>query len=291
MDQATLVALEDRGLIAIGGADRVTFLQGLVTSDITKLTATNAQWAAFLTAQGKYLFDFFVFEAGEAIWLEVEKARIPDFMKRLKMYKLRSDVTLTDISDDHRVFAAFGPGALDALGLPGEAGALIAEEGSIRFVDPRLAKAGARLILASGSDAPSGLVAGDRAAFDAHRIALGLPDGSRDLVIDKSTLLEYGFDELGGVDWKKGCFMGQELTARMKYRGLVKKRLVPAKAEGTLPEAGTHVMAGEKPVGEVFSGEGDQALILVKLEALEGDAPLVADGVTLTPQKPDWVNF
>ncbi len=122
-----------------------------------------------------------------------------------------------------------------------------------------------------------------------------MPDGSRDLVVEKAILLEAGFDELHGVDWDKGCYMGQELTARTKYRALIKKRLLPVKVEGTLPPPGTAIMLDGQDAGEIRSGRGDLALALLRLEAVEqaasAAAPLKAGAATVTPIKPGWARF
>src|SRR5665213_2260475 len=130
---------------------------------------------------------------------------------------------------------------------------------------------------------------GDAAAYDRHRLALGVPDGSRDLEIERSILLENGFEELNGVDFQKGCYMGQELTARTKYRALIKKRLLPVNVDGPLPAPGTKVMAGEQEMGEMRSGRDGAALAVLKLDALE--TKLTAGGATIIPRKPEWLKL
>ena len=131
----------------------------------------------------------------------------------------------------------------------------------------------------------------DAAAWDAHRLALGLPDGSRDMEAEKSLLLEAGFDELNGASWSKGCYMGQELTARTRYRGLVKRRLVPVTVEGALPAPGTPVFRGEAEVGTMRSGLGSQGMALLRLEAINAGAPLRCGGASLTPRLPAWMHL
>ena len=131
----------------------------------------------------------------------------------------------------------------------------------------------------------------DAAAYDRLRLSLGVPDGSRDLTIEKAILLESGFDELNGVDWQKGCYIGQELTARTKYRALIKKRLMPVTVDGPLPPPGTPVMAGDQEAGEMRSGRDGVGLALLRLEAVTESKPLTAAGAKLTPQKPAWANF
>lgn len=297
MTEHTYVALEDRGVLAIAGDDARTFLQGLISNDINKVSATRAIHAALLTPQGKYLHDFFITEApGGGLLMDCERARLEDLAKRLKLYKLRAKATIEDQSEQWRVAAL--PGGAGTASLGSDAGTAQVKDGGVLYTDPRLAALGARAILPT-EDAEAtlnglGLSAGNRAAYDILRLSLGVPDGSRDLIVDKSILLESGFDELNGIDWKKGCYMGQELTARTKYRGLVRKRLLPVEIEGDLPETGTPVTLDGKEVGEVRStvtdGSGGRGLAMIRLEHLEA-GPFEAAGARVTPRKPDWAVF
>lgn len=295
MDEQQYVILRRRGILAIDGADARTFLQGLVSNDVRRVAPDRAIYAALLTPQGKYLHDFFMVEQEGAILIDCEAARLPDLQRRLGMYKLRSDVRLVNRGADVAIAAVFGGDVAAALGLAPEPGAAAAFAGGIAFMDPRLAEAGARVVLPA-ADATAVLEAAAIApagetAYDRHRIRLGLADGSRDLIPDKSILLENGFDELNGIDWEKGCYMGQELTARTKYRGLVRKRLVPVTVDGPLPAAGTPVLLEDREVGDMRSGIDKIALAFLRIEALEQAAAggaLTAGGATLTPQKPSW---
>lgn len=295
MDEQQYVILRRRGILAIDGADARTFLQGLVSNDVRRVAPDRAIYAALLTPQGKYLHDFFMVEQEGAILIDCEAARLPDLQRRLGMYKLRSDVRLVNRGADVAIAAVFGGDVAAALGLAPEPGAAAAFAGGIAFMDPRLAEAGARVVLPA-ADATAVLEAAAIApagetAYDRHRIRLGLADGSRDLIPDKSILLENGFDELNGIDWEKGCYMGQELTARTKYRGLVRKRLVPVTVDGPLPATGTPVLLEDREVGDMRSGIDKIALAFLRIEALEQAAAggaLTAGGATLTPQKPSW---
>ncbi len=300
MLEPAFAILEDRAVIAVTGEDRTAFLQGLVSNDVERAGPARAIYAAFLTAQGKYLHDFFIVGHADALLLDCEAARRDDLHKRLSMYRLRSKVAI-EPRPDLLVAAVFGEGAADKLGLAGEPGseergAAVVFAGGVAFIDPRLAAASARALLPADSAAPAlekaGLAAAGPEDYDDMRLSLGLPDGSRDLIVGKSTLLENGFEELAGVDWDKGCFLGQELTARTRYRGLVKKRLVPVSIEGALPEPGTIIEQDGRVAGEMRSGRGAQGLALLRLEALErGSQPLTAGPARLTPQKPDWASF
>jgi len=259
--------LPHRSVIAVGGPDRVEFLQGLISNDTTKVGPGQAIWAALLTPQGRFLNDMFVVEDGSGTFLmETERERAPALAKKLKMYTLRSKVTVEDRSAAMEVAVAFGP----------DPERLLPIAGATAFVDPRLPELGLR-VLAPVTD------------YEAMRLRLGVPDGSRDLPVEKALLLESGFDELHGVDWQKGCYMGQELTARTKYRGLIKRRLFPVRIEGPLPASGAPIHRNGKEVGEIRSGLGDRALAMLQIDAADG--ALTADGATLFPERPAWMQI
>ncbi len=276
--------LEARGVVRLGGGDMRTFIQGLISNDITLLTPDHALYAALLTPQGKYLFDFLLLDRGDSILLDVERQRLAALIQRLTMYRLRADVTLSDVSEDHAVLAVFDRSAIP----PGA----IADPAAL--VDPRLPELGLRLVLprdrVAGFIAAHGLQQVDQAEYDRLRLTLGVPDGSRDLVVDRSLLLESGFEELHGVSFTKGCFVGQELTARTKHRGLVKKRLLPVRVDGPLPASGTPVTRGGKDAGEMRSGAGNLGLALLRLDQLAAtEEPLLAGEAVLTPAPPRWL--
>lgn len=291
MSKASFALLQDRGILAVSGPDRRPFLQGLVSNDVEKLASGRAVYAALLTAQGKYLHDFVMVEQDGAIWLDAEAARLADLKRRLSMYRLRAKIEIAE-RPDLAVAAVFGDGALAALDLPDEPGAARPDDCGVVLVDPRLSALGARAILSRGGLARLAPFAeADVAEYDRHRLALGVPDGSRDLVPEKSILLEAGFDELNGVDWQKGCYVGQELTARTKYRGLIKKRLFPVLIDGPAPPPGTIVTADGRDAGEVRSSCDGLGLALLRLDAVATKGSLTADGATLTPLRPDWMRI
>jgi hypothetical protein len=266
-----LAALPERGVIEVAGEDRTDFLQGLVSNDVTLAVPGQAVWAALLTPQGKYLADFFILADGDRLLLDCEAAQMPSLLQRLSRFRLRSKVALR-VVDDLSVYAAWdGAPTGQAIAAP----------------DPRLPAAGWRVL--SATPLPTTALQVD---WDRHRLALGLPDGSRDLEAEKTVLLEAGFDELNGVSWTKGCYMGQELTARMKYRALVKKRLLPVTVAGAMPAPGTAIMQGDSEAGELLSGRDGRAMALLRLDAVERaaeGATLTAGEARITPERPAWM--
>lgn len=259
---ARLAALPERGVIEVSGADRVDFLQGLVSNDVAQAEPGRAVWAALLTPQGKWLADFFILAEGERLLLDAERAQLPMLVQRLNRFRLRSKVTIR-AAEDLLVYAAWD-GRPDAP--------------AIAAPDPRLPEAGWRLLSATPLPANA-----DFADWDRHRLALGLPDGSRDLEAEKTVLLEAGFDELNGVSWSKGCYMGQELTARTRYRGLLKRRLVPVTVDGPLPAPDTPVLRDGAEAGTFRSGRDGFGLAILRLDAL--DAPLTCGEARLAPRQ------
>ena len=265
-----LAALPERGVIEVGGEDRVSFLQGLVSNDVAQAVPGHAVWAALLTPQGKWLADFFMLADGDRLLLDCERAQVPLLLQRLSRFRLRSKVTLRAVAE-FSVYAAWG-------GAPSPT----ATRQAVIAPDPRLPEAGWRLLSATPLPATA-----FEADWDRHRLPLGLPDGSRDLEAEKTVLLEAGFDELNGVSWTKGCYMGQELTARTKYRGLVKRRLVPVSVAGSLPPPGTPVLRNAVEVGTMRSGRDSSGLAVLRIDALH--ATLTCGGATLTPRIPAWM--
>jgi hypothetical protein len=266
-----ITLLPDRGVLEAAGEDRVAFLQGLVSNDVAEAAPGRAVWAALLTPQGKWLADFFVFSDGGRLLLDCERAQAPALAARLSRFRLRSRVSLRDASADFRVHAGWGGAAMP--------------EGVVAAPDPRLPEAGWRAL----APAPLPGVDSTPEDWDLHRLRLGLPDGSRDMAAEQSVLLEAGFDELRGVSWTKGCYMGQELTARTRYRGLLKRRLVPVSVDGPLPPRGTPVLSGEAEVGEMRSGRDRLGMALLRLEALDGGRALRCGEAALTARVPSWM--
>ena len=268
-----LAHLPRRAVLAVSGEDRVSFLQGLVSNDVASCAPSRPAWAALLTPQGKYIADFFIRAAPASgrLLLDCEEDAAGEIVTRLTRYRLRARVAVE--RTEGAVHAAW-----DGAPSPG----LDAEP------DERLPDAGWRVL------APAPL-AGNASAddYDRHRLRLGLPDGARDLEPGKSVLLEAGFDELGGVSWTKGCYMGQELTARTRYRGLVKRRLVPVELAGdgtALPAPGTPLSADGLEAGTMRSGNGAIGLANLRVGCLRG-AVTAADGTRLVPRIPGWMRL
>jgi folate-binding protein YgfZ len=277
----------DRDVLRLTGEDRAAFLQGLVSNDMRKVAPDRAVFAAFLTPQGKYLHDFHVVALGDAWLIDCEAGRGADLFRRLRMYKLRSKVELADVTADWAVAAIPG----EALDLPNEPGAARALVDGVIHVDARTAALGARALLpkatAKAALAGLGLTETGPEAWDRLRLTLGVPDGSRDLVPEKTVLLEANYDSLNAIAWDKGCYMGQELTARTRYRGLLKKRLAPVLLDGPAPEPGTLILRDGREAGEMRSSRDGIGLALLRLEALEGESgPLLAGDTSIRPATP-----
>ncbi|KAF0144389.1 MAG: glycine cleavage T protein (aminomethyl transferase) [Rhodospirillaceae bacterium] len=295
MSAVSFCVLPQRGVFAIAGTDRRSFLQGLVSNDVNKVSANGVIHAALLTSQGKFLHDFFVAEAAERLLLDAEAVRLEDLRTRLGRFRLRAAVTLT-VENDWIVAVAFGPGTAAALGLAMKTVHHLAG-GGVSYVDPRLPAIGVRL-MGMPSDVmetlhEAGCNETAQIAYERLRLELGLPDGSRDIVVERAGLLECGFEELNGVDFGKGCYVGQEVTTRSKYRGLIKKRLVPVMVEGPVPVPGTPLLLDGREAGEMRSATEGIGLALIRLEALaqaqHASRPFHAGTTRLFPRLPGWM--
>jgi folate-binding protein YgfZ len=263
-----IAELPGRGVVRLAGPDRESFLQGLVSNDVAGLAPGRSVWAALLSPQGRWQHDFFVSAANESLLLETELLRAADLVERLRKFRLRAKVEIAT-ETGFRVLAGWG-------GAPMPEGAT---------PDPRLAAAGWRLATTGPLPVPDM----DAAAYEMHRLLLGLPDGSKDSDPDRSLLIEDGFDELHGIAWTKGCFMGQELTARTRYRGLVKKRLIPVAITGAAPPQGAALAQDGAEVGVMRSSQGVLGMALLRLEALENPSPITFGDTVLSPRVPDWM--
>jgi folate-binding protein YgfZ len=266
--------LEDRAVIALAGAEAKSFLQGLITNDVLALAPGKAIYAALLTPQGKILFDFFLAETADGLRIDCPAAAREALLKRLTMYRLRAKIEIAARDDLCAVAAWDGPEEVPGLA----------------FDDPRLPALGRRAI-AEKSMATTGL--SPDAVYIEHRLSLCVPEGA-DFGTDKIFALDAGLEELNGVSFAKGCYIGQELTARMKHRGTARKRvLVVESAEGApLPEADTALLAGGREVGTLVSVYGARGFALIRLDRLAeaGGAAVEAKGRAIRIIKPEWLS-
>jgi folate-binding protein YgfZ len=283
--QGMIAQLPQRGVLEIQGEDKATFLQGLVSNDIFDVTPEQAIYAVLLTPQGRFLYDLFIAEKNGSFLIDAETQRLEALLKRLTLYKLRSQVNL-QLRPDLKVFAIWGLTLSETLGLKEESGS--AREGL--FMDPRLLQLGARGI---GEVKNMGFQQATARDYDAHRLMLGVPEGGLDLIPEKTIPLEAGLDELNAISWTKGCYLGQELTARTKYRGLIRKRLFPVKIEGELPIDNKEIFLGGAEVGDMRTHNGSDGIALLRLEAFEAyeeeQGELRCGDALLKPYKPTWM--
>lgn len=273
-DTPHIAALPSRGIISISGPEARDFLQGIITNNVDLVSESRAIYAALLTPQGKLMFDFTIGEHEGAFLFDCHKDHLPGLQKQLTMYRLRAKAEIKDVSDEWNVVAAWGD---DASSLPG-----------IAFPDPRLAALGTRAFVPSAEAVAANATEAD---FETWRLSLGVPDMPADAGQNQTFMLEANFDELHGVDFKKGCYIGQELASRMKRKDGLRKRLLPVDVEGPLPAPGTEVVAGERRIGEMRSGIGHRAIAYLRVDRLEDvkDEQLTADGVALTVDWPEWI--
>src|SRR6202045_481569 len=281
--------LPERGVVKIAGDDARKFLNGLITSDAGKIDPRHAAFAALLTPQGKIIADFIVAQAesaeGGGFFLDCPRALAPTLVARFNFYKLRAKVIIEDLSDVLGVMAIWdGTGRW---------------EHGLCYADPRLPELGSRCMLSPHrvSEAAAGIGAelADAAAYEAHRIALAIPRGGLDFSYGDSFPHETDMDQLGGIDFAKGCFVGQEVVSRMEHRGTARTRAVPVRYDGTAPTAGSTVTAGDRQVGTMGSAAAGRAVALLRLdrvaEAMLRGEPLVGGGVPIHLVKPDWARF
>ncbi len=259
--------LPGRAVLALSGTDVRTFLQGLITQDVESLGPGAPLYAALLAPQGKILFDFLLSEDAGTIYVDCPAGRAGALAKRLTTYRLRAKVEIAP-RPDLQVLAAW-----DGSPLPGHT-----------YTDPRHPQLGRRSIspmVPAGAEGP--------APYLAHRLALGIPEGD-DFGSDAVFALDGGLEELHGVSFTKGCYVGQELTSRMKHRGTARKRILILRAGAALPASG-EIVAGEKTIGEVLAAYGSQGFGLIRLDRLEeaGSVPLSVDGIALRVTRPEWL--
>src|SRR5262245_49634420 len=281
--------LPDRGVVKVAGDDTRKFLNGLVTSDIAKVTPAAASFAALLTPQGKIIVDFILAEAppadGGGFFLDCPRALASTLMQRLNFYKLRAKVIVEDLSETLGVLAIWDGDAATEYGLC--------------YRDPRLPALGLRCMLpphlAGEAAADLGAAFVEPTAYEAHRIALGVPRGGLDFIYGDAFPHESDMDQFGGIDFDKGCFVGQEVVSRIEHRGSARARVVPVAFDGFAPEAGTPVSVGDKTIGTLGSTAQGRGLAMLRLDraadALATGQPLVTGSVEIRLVKPAWAQF
>lgn len=289
MTEPLIAPLSGRGVLAVTGADAAKFLNGLVTNDLAPLGVGEAAHAGLLSPQGKILFDFLALRVTGGFLLDVARTKSAELMKRLSMYKLRADVSLADASDDFTVFALWGEGAASS----GET------RNTYAFLDPRHAALGRRILAERAFAADIAAATSGREvpedAYHALRMALGVPEGGRDYDFGDAYPHEADFDLFGGVSFTKGCYVGQEIVARMQHKSVVRKRVV--RVEGDEPlAAGTDVTDGGAVIGRIGSTDGRHALALVRLDRfIEAEAKeegaVRAGGIRLALHKDDRARY
>ena len=281
--------LPDRGVVKVSGDDAQRFLNGLVTNDMEKVKPGHSCFAALLTPQGKIISDFLIAEAtpedGGGFFLDCPRALAPTLVERLNFYKLRAKVTVEDRSDTLGVMAFW-----DGIGQ---------SDDGMSYADPRLPALGMRTIipgdLAAEAAANLGARIAGNEAYEAHRVALGVPRGGEDFPYLGTFPHEADMDQLDGVDFDKGCYVGQEVVSRVEHRANARSRVVPFAYAEYSPMPGLPVMAGEKQIGVIGSTAKGRGLALLRLDrvadALAAGTPLTAGGIAIRPVKPDWAKF
>ena len=280
MAQGKIAELARRGVVAVSGPDAQTFLNDLVTSDVP--AAGGAAYGALLSPQGKILFDFVAFNDGARFLFDLPRASAAEFARRLGFYRLRAKVEVADLSGERNVLAAWDSETAPRVDGP-----------AVR--DPRLPALGWRAIVPAGADMAPDYEEASEADYDAHRIALGIPEGGIDFAYGDTFPHDADMDQLGGVDFRKGCYVGQEVVSRMEHRGTARRRFVQVSGLTSLPPASTAISAAGRPIGAMGSSSGAAGIAEIRLdrakEALDGGVPLSADGVALSLAIPPWARF
>src|ERR1700691_4694674 len=281
--------LPDRGVVKVAGEDARTFLHGLLSANILTLTPGAARFGALLSPQGKILSDFIIVEAppqaGGGFFLDVPTDLAKPLVDKLNLYKLRSRVIIENLSEVLGVVAAWDGTGMTALGLA--------------YADPRLGALGLRAMLpphrTADAAADLGAIIVDASEYEAHRIALAIPHGGAAFKSGDAFPHEADMDQLGGVDFAKGCYVGQEVVSRMEHRGIARTRVLPVRYRGASPQPGEPITSGQRQIGIMGSASSGHGLALLRIdrmaEALREGEPLVAAGIPIEPLKPDWAHF
>ncbi len=284
--------LPDRAVMKVVGDDARKFLHGLVTADILNLRPGTARFCALLTPQGKIIADFFVTEAPQAdgggFFLDCPRALAATLLEKLNLYKLRAKILIEDLSEVLGVLAAWnGNGATTDR----------TTKQGLAYADPRLPALGLRVMIAphraSAAASELGATLASAEDYEAHRIALAVPRGGVDFAYGDAFPHEADMDQLGGVDFAKGCYIGQEVVSRIEHRGIARTRAVALRYDGARPENGAPITAGERQVGTMGSAADGRGIALIRLDRVaEADqTPVAAGGIPIRLIKPDWARF
>jgi tRNA-modifying protein YgfZ len=280
MTTARIAELPRRGVIAVSGPDAHRFLNDLVTANVAT-DAGHAVFAGLLTPQGKLLFDFLIFTERDRYLFDIARSEVDSFLKRLTLYRLRSKVELADLSDERIVVAAWGSATAPIV------------DGVVAR-DPRLADLGFRAVVPPGADMAPDFDEATDADYDAHRIALGVPEGGIDFAFGDVFPHDVDMDQLAGVDFAKGCFVGQEVVSRMKHRGTARRRILIASGDA-LPPFGTSITADAKALGTMGTSTDGRGLAVIRLdrakEAMDRNLPILAGACKISLSIPEWADF
>ena len=273
------VFLSHQRILRLSGSDRKTFLQGLMTNDIQLLSSTSAVYSLMLTPQGKFLYDFFLYEYKDYLFIDIHQDQVDSFKKRLNLYKLRADVSIEDISVDYAVFSSLN---------------LIDPQKNyphcMIYQDPRLKDLGYRWIVKRQSIEVNFCLIPKDEAYDFFCMTLGIPKGYKDMIPDRSIPLESGVQDLNAISWTKGCYIGQELMARTRYRGEIRKRLFPVELTvGNFKTLAPIVSETGDKVGDLYSFQKNQGIARLKIDVIQ--KPLFLEGALLKVHQPNWMNL
>jgi folate-binding protein YgfZ len=276
-----LASILPRGLIAIRGEGARAFLQGVVSNNVESARGDVLIYAFLLTPQGKYLYDFLVLESADGLWIDIAQADTSGLIAKLSQYRLRAKIAIEDICGQIAVAAIWG-------------GIVPSDSGLRRLTDPRATGLGERAYLPRDTARPAlettGATLANTVLYAAHLLSLGVPNGESDFQREQSFLLECNAEELHGVDFRKGCYVGQEMTARMKHRGTARRRIMRVAMAGGIAAPGTPILDGSREIGAVLGGQGEQAMALIRLDRLHDAGPraLTAAGRTISIHRPSY---
>jgi folate-binding protein YgfZ len=286
MTQNSVYHFQDRALVRLEGPSARSFLQGLVSNDVTKVTFSAPVYSTLLTPQGKFLFDFFIVqpdpENPDLLWLDTRLNGATDLVKRLSLFRLRNQLDISLITSGETFLG------LDSV-------STCSFEAAVTYIDPRHPEMGKRVILKSDESFINEIKIAPLADFHRNRIRLCVPESPLDLQPEKTTLLEANLDELNGIDWNKGCYMGQEVTARTRYRGLVKKRFMPVHCPDGQLVTGDAILQGVKKIGQILGAQGNRAIATVRVDAARehlkdgSNLSCQESGNILSIELPEWL--